>query len=204
MLLYWEIVYMYSRLQLGRCEIGGGMSLVEVTIDSIRVSLMTQHRLVILKDVSLERYLTIWIGVCEADSITWELQEHSSPRPLTHDLINNVIRDMGGSITSIVINDLKDDIFFARIMVDVAGGRKIEIDSRSSDALAVAVRAKVPIYVEEAVMERAASLPDPEIRDEPEEKETKTASEVPDDKLSVFKDFLDSLDLDDLDDQQDR
>jgi uncharacterized protein len=178
------------------------MSLVEVSIDSIRVSLMTQHRLVILKDVQLERYLTIWIGVCEADAITWELQEHTSPRPLTHDLIKNAIRDMGGTISSIVISDLKDDIFYARIMVDLAGGRKIEIDSRPSDALAVAVRAKVPIFVDDTVMERAASLPDPEVREEPEEKEVKPTSEVPDDKLSVFKDFLDSLDLDDLDDSQ--
>lgn len=177
------------------------MSLVEVVIDSIRVSLMSQHRLVILKEAQLERYLTIWIGVCEADAITWELQEHTSPRPLTHDLVKNIVRDMGGKIASILINDLRDDIFYAKIVVDMPGGRQVEIDSRPSDALAVAVRAKVPIYVEETVMDRAASQPDQEIQ---EEKDEKPASEVPDDKLSVFRDFLDTLDLDDLEDNPDR
>jgi hypothetical protein len=177
------------------------MSLVEVVIDSIRVSLMSQHRLVILKEAQFERYLTIWIGVCEADAITWELQEHTSPRPLTHDLVKNIIRDMGGKISSIVISDLREDIYYAKIMVDMPNGRQIEIDSRPSDALAVAVRAKVPILVAEEVMDRAASLPDQEIQ---EEKEEKPASEVPDDKLSVFRDFLDTLDLDDLEDDKDR
>lgn len=174
------------------------MSLVEVTIDSIRVSLMSQHRLVILKDGLTERFLTIWIGPCEADAITWELQEHVSPRPLTHDLLKNAIRDMGGQITSVVINDLKDDIFYARIVVDMGAGRTTEIDSRPSDAIALAVRAKVPILVEDTVMDRAASQPDQEIS---EEKPAEPV--VGDDKLSVFKDFLDTLDLDDIEDDDD-
>jgi hypothetical protein len=177
------------------------MSLVEVSIDSIRVSLMSQHRLVILKDGLTDRFLTIWIGPCEADAITWELQEHVSPRPLTHDLLKNAIQDMGGRITSIVISDLKDDIFFARIVVDIGGGRTTEIDSRPSDAIALAVRAKVPILVEDSVMDRAASQPDPEVQEEKAIGEGEAP--VADDKLSVFKDFLDTLDLDDIEDDDD-
>jgi uncharacterized protein len=168
---------------------------VEVTIDSIRVSLMSQHRVVILKDTQSERYLPIWIGPCEAEAITIELQEHVSPRPLTHDLLKSMISSMGGEVVNITINDLRDEVFYAKIVVDV-NGRRMDIDSRPSDAIALGVRVKVPIYVEDTVMERAAIMPDQEVEGEP------TNSDTPDDRLSVFKDFVDTLDLDDLDDSE--
>jgi bifunctional DNase/RNase len=173
--------------------------MIEVTIDSIRVSLMSQHRIVILKDTESDRYLPIWIGPCEADAITVELQEVEVSRPLTHDLLKSVISELGAEIVHILINDLRNDVFYARIVVDL-NGRRLEIDSRPSDAIALAVRVKTPIYVEEGVMERAASTPEQEV--DGEQAATATNSETPDERLSIFKDFVDTLDLDDLDDNE--
>ena len=164
--------------------------MVEVTIDSIRVSLMSQHRVVILKDVDSDRYLPIWIGPCEADAITVTLQEMEVSRPLTHDLLKNVIGEMGGEVEQIVISDLRNDVFYARIIMAV-GGKRLEIDSRPSDALALAVRLHVPVSIEEAVMDKAAVLPE-------EEMETESAG-AEETRLDAFKDFVESLDLEDLD-----
>lgn len=169
--------------------------MIEVAIDSIRVSLMSQYRVVILKDTNTDRFLPIWIGPCEADAITIELQEMPPQRPLTHDLLKAVIGDLNGQIVQIVISDLRADVYYARIVVDV-NGRQIEIDSRPSDALALAVRAKAPIYVSDIVMERASIEPEADV-------ETPAKSASPKDeeaRLSAFEDFVDSLNLDDLDD----
>jgi bifunctional DNase/RNase len=163
--------------------------MVEVTIDSIRVSLMSQHRVVILKDVDSDRYLPIWIGPCEADAITVTLQEMEVSRPLTHDLLKNVIGEMGGEVEQIVISDLRNDVFYARIIMGVSG-KRLEIDSRPSDALALAVRLHVPVYIEEAVMDKAAVLPEEEM-----ETESAPGEET---RLDAFQDFVESLDLDDL------
>lgn len=168
--------------------------MIEVVIDSIRVSLMSQHRIVILKDVNGDRYLPIWIGPCEADAITIELQEVPPQRPLTHDLLKSMIRELGGRVTQILISDLRNDVYYARIVIDV-GGRQIEVDARPSDAIALAVRVKAPIFVAEMVMERASIQPEEDV-----EREAATrGSEGGENKLSAFTDFLDSLDLDDLD-----
>lgn len=169
--------------------------MVEVTIDSIRVSLMSQHRVVILKDVDSDRYLPIWIGPFEADAITIILQEQEVPRPLTHDLLKNVIYQLGGSVEQIVISELKNEVFYARIIVE-ANGRTLEIDSRPSDAIALAVRARVPIYIEESVMDKAAVQPEAEV--ETEEGAGGARQAESDEKLDAFKEFLDTLDLDDL------
>jgi len=133
--------------------------MIEVIIDSIRVSLMSQHRVVVLKDVNNERYLPIWIGPCEAEAITVKLQDMPTPRPLTHDLLRSVIREMGGKIAHILISDLRQEVYYARIVIEVAGDQ-IEIDSRPSDAIALAVRAAVPVFVNESVMDKAAKEPD--------------------------------------------
>jgi uncharacterized protein len=170
---------------------------VEVTIDSIRVSLTSQHRVVILKDVESDRYLPIWIGPCEADAITIELQEQSSPRPLTHDLLKSLISTMDAKVVGIQINDLRDDIFFAKIVIE-ANGRRLEVDSRPSDAIALAVRVHVPIFVEEGVMERASITPEQEVQ---ESEPTQPGVDPGDERLSIFKDFVDTLDLDDLDNE---
>lgn len=163
--------------------------MVEVTIDSIRVSLMSQHRVVILKDVDSDRYLPIWIGNFEADAITMTLQEMEVVRPLTHDLLKNIIVELGAEVGHIVISDLKNEVFYAKIALTVNGKRR-DIDSRPSDAIALAVRLHVPIYIEDAVMAKAAVHPEEEVASE-----GATAANLP----SAFEDFVESLDLDDLD-----
>src|SRR5215472_2996454 len=128
--------------------------MVEMSVESVRINLATQQRVVILKATKQERYLFIWIAHAEAYAIAVELQGTNPPRPLTHDLLKNVLSELGARIVSIVISDLIEDIFYARIVLDVAG-RHVEIDSRPRDAIALAVRAKVPIFVEDSVLERA-------------------------------------------------
>ncbi|OGO09959.1 MAG: hypothetical protein A2Z66_03040 [Chloroflexi bacterium RBG_13_66_10] len=167
--------------------------MVEVSIDSIRVSLMSQHRIVILKDVDSERFLPIWIGPFEAEAITVSLQEMEVARPLTHDLLRNVIQSLGAEVLQIKITELRDDVFYARIVMRL-DGRELEIDSRPSDALALAVRVHVPIFVDESVMRDAATKPEKEV-----EGSAAAESGGEDQRLEVFKDFVDTLDLDDID-----
>lgn len=176
--------------------------MIEVTIDSIRVSLMSQHRVVVLKDTNSDRYLPIWIGPCEADAITIELQEMPPQRPLTHDLLKTVIREMGGRVVHILINDLRNDVYYARIVVDVKGSQ-VEIDSRPSDAIALAVRVKTPIFVADVVMDKAAIEPDEDVEKSLDEESVGGDSEVDPGRLSAFADFVDTLDLDDLEDSED-
>ncbi|MBZ0292347.1 MAG: bifunctional nuclease family protein [Anaerolineae bacterium] len=168
--------------------------MIEVVIDSIRVSLMSQERLIVLKDMNSDRYLPIWIGQCEADAITIELQEQPVKRPNTHDLLKNIIQELGGKVVHVLISDLRNDIFYARIVVEV-NGKQLEIDSRSSDAIALAVRVKTPIFVAETVMEKASIIKEEDI-------ENQTEGEGEEPRLSAFADFLDTLDLDDLEDNE--
>ena len=107
----------------------------EVVIDSIRVSLMNYQRVVILKEKSIDMYLPIWIGPSEADSIAVKLQDVDVPRPLTHDLLNLTITKMGGEVSHIVVSDLSNDTFYAKIVIKLEE-KEVEIDSRPSDAIA--------------------------------------------------------------------
>lgn len=173
--------------------------MIEVIIDSIRVSLMSQHRIVVLKDSDTDRYLPIWIGPCEADAITTELQELPPQRPLTHDLLKNVIREMGGSVVHILVNDLRNDVYYARIVVDV-NGKRTEIDARPSDAIALAVRVKAPIFVADTVMEKAAIEPEEDVE---AEAMAEDAEDIDESRLSAFEDFVDNLDIDFGDDDDD-
>ena len=173
--------------------------MIEVIIDSIRVSLMSQHRVVVLKDANSERYLPIWIGPCEAEAITVKLQEVPAPRPLTHDLLRSVIGELGGKVVHILINDLRQEVYYARIVIDLAG-EQIEVDSRPSDAIALAVRVSAPIFVADSVMDKAANEPDEDVEKEAaSELLTEGADET---RLSAFADFVDTLDLDDLEDSE--
>ena len=164
------------------------MEMVEVTIDSIRVSLVSHHRIVVLKD-NEERFLPIWIGPFEADAITIALQGGDVARPLTHDLMRNLISETGAVAQHILVSELRDDIFFAYIVLDV-DGRHVEVDSRPSDAIALAVRLKCPIYVSDTVMEKASITQSVSM-------EMVTPEEV--EKLSAFRDLIEDLDLSDLD-----
>ena len=164
--------------------------MVEVSVESVRINLATSQRVVILKDAQADRYLFIWIASPEAYSIAMELQGTASPRPLTHDLLKTVIAELGGTLTSVIINDLTDDIFYARLVLD-ADGRHVEIDSRPSDAIALAVRLKAPIYVAESVMDQAGVT----VREGVDLEEARSsASETPD-NLDVYRDFINTLDV---------
>lgn len=179
--------------------------MIEMTIDSIRVSLMNYQRVVILKEKDSDRYLPIWIGPAEADAIAVKLQGVEVPRPLTHDLLLSIVETLGARVDSIIINDLKSDTFYARVLLDV-DGKQLEIDSRPSDALALAVRTSVAIYAEEAVLEKAGILLDGETgkpifdeREEPRGKGNKVSDDEMKKKMSAFYEFINTLDLDDFD-----
>jgi bifunctional DNase/RNase len=174
--------------------------MIEMVIESIRVSLMNYQRVVILKEKESDRYLPIWIGPAEADAIAVRLQEVAVSRPLTHDLLRSIIDALGGSIQYIVVNDLTNDTFYARIIMEV-DGRSMEIDSRPSDAIALAVRVQVPIFAEEAVLDKAGVRLDQEsIGEKAGEGERHTEAKPEElEKLSPFRDFIDSLDMDDFD-----
>ncbi|HET6478157.1 MAG TPA: bifunctional nuclease family protein [Dehalococcoidales bacterium] len=178
--------------------------MIEMTIDSIRVSLMNYQRVVILKEKMAKRYLPIWIGPAEADAIAVKLQGVTVPRPLTHDLLGSVIDSLGAAIDSIIVSDLKSDTFYAKVILTV-DGQQVEIDSRPSDALALAVRTDAPIFAEEAVLDKAGILLDEEtgkpVLEESGEVDTKDkkVSEEEMKKMSAFHDFINTLDLDDFD-----
>jgi bifunctional DNase/RNase len=168
--------------------------MVEVVIDSIRVSLMSQQRIVILREVDAERYLPIWIGTPEADSITIALQEVEVARPLTHDLVKNIFSSLDARLLRVEVVALRDDTFYGNIVAEV-DGRTLNIDSRPSDALALAVRAHVPIMVARMVMDSAGIIPEDDLQETEEELAKTDASEVAPERLSVFEDFLENLEL---------
>jgi len=172
--------------------------MIEMAIDSIRMSMMNYQRVVILKEKEAERYLPIWIGPAEADSIAVKLQEVAVPRPLTHDLLSSVISALGASVDSIIVCDLKNDTFYAKIILSV-DGESMEIDSRPSDAIALAVRAGVPIYADESVLERAGIFLDKESgKPLSASGDTEKLSQDELEKLRPFSDFIETLNLDDL------
>ncbi|HET8522144.1 MAG TPA: bifunctional nuclease family protein [Thermomicrobiales bacterium] len=179
--------------------------MIETVVESIRVNLVTQNRVVMLKEVQGERHLPIWIGDFEAQAIAMELQGLASPRPLPYDLMKAMIVDMGGTVDRIMVTDLAQDVFYARIVIAI-NGRSVEIDSRPSDAIALAVRTHSPILVEEMVMERAGVSLEGEGNESEEDAETpgeatteSTSAGVDEERLGVFRDFINTLDLDDFD-----
>jgi bifunctional DNase/RNase len=174
--------------------------MIEVVIDSIRISLISQHRVVMLRDTDGERQLPIWIGPCEAEAITVELQDTEIARPLTLDLMNNVIAELGGTVSHILINELRESVYYAKLVVDV-NGEVTEIDCRPSDAIGLAVRAKVPIFIENAVMDEAGIEPEQDITEEEEviasgKVESSGETPTPDEELDAFRNFVDTLDFD--------
>ena len=179
--------------------------MVEVVIDSIRVSLISQQRIVILRELDAERFLPIWIGIYEAEAITLALQEVEVARPLTWDLLKNVFTMLDARVLRVEVISLRDDTFFGNIVAEV-NGRTINIDSRSSDALNLAVRMHVPIMVARSIMESASITPDEDLQESklqataPPEPEPDVGSE----RLSVFEDFLDQLDIGDVDKLDDK
>lgn len=180
--------------------------LIEVLIDSVRVSLMSPQRIVILREKDAERYLPIWVGPYEAEAITVALQEVEVIRPLTHDLLKNLFTTFNALLVRVEIQSLKEDIYYGNIVAEL-DGQTINIDARSSDAIALAVRAHIPIMVNAAVMDSASITPEPDLQDDnppaPDENELTVELTPPapptaeeQERLSIFDDFIDNLDLD--------
>ncbi|MBN1666295.1 MAG: bifunctional nuclease family protein [Anaerolineales bacterium] len=179
--------------------------MVEVVIDSIRVSLMNQQRIVILREIDAERYLAIWVGVYEAEHLTVALQGVEVSRPLTYDLFKNVLRSLNAQILRVEVVALRDETFFGNIVMEV-NGEVMHIDSRPSDALNLAARMNVPILVAREVMDSAGIVPqEDEVTEAPDEELEGAAAgpEASSERLSVFEDFLSQLDLEDMDDDED-
>ena len=172
--------------------------MIEMIIDSIRMSLMNYQRVVILKEKLSDRYLPIWIGQTEADAIAMKLQGVEPARPLTHDLLRNLVKGLGAKVNYILVNDLRDDTFYARINITI-DNRDLEIDSRPSDAIALAVRVDVPIFAAEGVVDKAGIILDNETgKPVPNSLPNEKAGEEEIRRLSAFYDFIKTLDLDDL------
>ena len=172
--------------------------MMELEIESIRVRQETKQRAIVLRVKESDLYLPIFIGHFEVEAIRLKLMDVEVPRPMTHDLLGSVIGNLGASVQRIIVSELKNDTFFAKIVVDY-NGSSIEIDSRPSDALALAVRTNAPIFAEDDVVERAGVSLDVESESmDAEESQTSPVAEEELERLSAYTDFIDSLDLDDL------
>jgi bifunctional DNase/RNase len=177
--------------------------MIEVVIDSVRVSLMSPQRVVVLRQTDVERFVPIWVGPYEAEAITVALQEIEMIRPLTHDLLKNLFGTFNAKVKRVEIVALREEIFFGNIVAE-ANGEEVNIDSRPSDAIALAVRAHVPIYVHQSVLDEAGITPETDMQTEgsgSSEISGTPMSEDASDRLSIFEDFIDQLDLGKLDDK---
>jgi bifunctional DNase/RNase len=187
--------------------------LIEMVVESVRVHMLSNRHVVILKDVERDRYLPIWIGAWEASAIAMRLQGVSAERPLTHDLFVSALEQLGVRIDRIVISDLADETYHARLFLE-RDGAEVEIDARPSDALALAVRSEAPIFAAEDVLTQAALGSDPDVDDEDEDEPDDAVTGEPgprrirriplesvgggivDPRLDMFRDFVNSLEVD--------
>jgi len=130
---------------------------IEMTIKGLMVDPITNMPIIILRDEEGQRVLPIWVGIFEANAIALQIENIATPRPMTHDLLRNVIQDLNASVQKVVVCDLKENTFYALIYVN-AGGETVAIDSRPSDAIALALRTRAPIFVEETVIDNAKTI----------------------------------------------
>jgi bifunctional DNase/RNase len=156
---------------------------VEMQVDSIRVHMPSGQHVVILKEKETERYLPIWIGIYEANAIALKITGITPERPITHDLLANILQSAEMRLEKIQVTSLTNEVFFARLFLAV-NGKKVEIDSRPSDAIALAVRMTCPILVSQDVLDKAGVFPEKEEEEE--------------ERLSIFKELINSMDLPDL------
>ena len=131
--------------------------LIEMTIKGLMVDPVTNNPIVILKDKGGDRVLPIWVGIFEANAIALQIENIATPRPMTHDLLKNIIKDLDGRVERVVVCDLKDNTFYAVIHLTVKG-ESIAVDARPSDAIALALRTRAPIFVEETVIDHAKTV----------------------------------------------
>lgn len=181
--------------------------MVEVVIDSIRVGLMSQNRVIILRETGTERYLAIWIDAYMAEQITFALQEIEVARPMSHDLMKQILHSLNARLIRVEVVELKNEVYYGNLVIETDNGHQINIDTRPSDALALAVRTNIPILVSRKVMDEAGIVPEQDISEQQESPESrgltsKQDPEAGEDRLSIFEDFLDNLNIED-DDQID-
>lgn len=169
-------------------------NMVEVVIDSIRVSLMSQQRVVILREANSDRYLPIMVGIYEAEHLTLALQEVEVSRPLTYDLFVNILDALDAEVTHVEVVSLKDETYFGNIVISI-NGTLHNIDSRPSDAMNLAIRMQVPIFVADNVLEEAGLIPEDDLA------EAGLDEELDSDRLSVFENYLDQITPDQSEDQ---
>jgi len=190
--------------------------LVEMVVESVRVHMLSNRHVVILKDAEGSRYLPIWIGAWEASAIAMRLQGLTAERPLTHDLFATTLEQLAVRIDRVVISELAEETYHARLFLE-RDGIEVEVDARPSDALALAVRGDVPIFAAEGVLEQAALGGDPDAEDADEEAEASDAGSggagtgrptrrriplervgdaILDPRLDLFRSFVNSLDTD--------
>ena len=131
---------------------------IEMMIKGLMVDPITNMPIIILRDKEGQKVLPIWVGIFEANAIALQIENITTPRPMTHDLLKNVIQDLSATVEKIVVSDLKENTFFAMIYLSVNGRESIMIDSRPSDAIALALRARAPIFVEERVIDNAKTV----------------------------------------------
>jgi bifunctional DNase/RNase len=154
-------------------------ALHEMVVESVRVHMLSSQHVVILRDTADDRYLPIWIGPWEANAIAMRLQGVTPERPMTHDLFSQALSELGVELKQIVVSDLSEDTFRARLLLQI-DGRELNLDARPSDAIALAVRAGVPIFATDAVLDRAGVIPEG----------------AEEERLSVFREFVNSLNVD--------
>jgi bifunctional DNase/RNase len=131
--------------------------LIEMSIKGLMVDPITNMPIVILKDKQGDRVLPIWVGIFEANAIALQIENIATPRPMTHDLLKNIIKDLEGQVERVVVCDLKDNTFYAVIYMTVRG-ETVAIDARPSDAIALALRTRSPILVDETVIDNAKTV----------------------------------------------
>jgi bifunctional DNase/RNase len=139
--------------------------LVKMMVRGLALDPITNMPIIILKDAEDRKALPIWVGIFEANAIALELEKIATPRPMTHDLIKNILDHLGATVQQVIINDLRDNTFYAIIEISINGNR-ISIDSRPSDAIAIALRVNAPIFVDETVVSKAKNI---DVSDEKEE-----------------------------------
>lgn len=153
----------------------------EMQVHGVNLDVMTNQPVVILKDIEEKRFLPIWIGQFEATSILMELQGVKSTRPLTHDLLRSICDVMDAKINKIIINDIQDGTFFARIHMEI-GKKSYDLDARPSDAIALAVRMSAPIFADEGVVDKASVV----------------SEEGEEDEVERFREFIETVSPEDF------
>ena len=159
--------------------------LIPMSIKGLMLDPVSNSPIVVLKDSEEKFFLPIWVGIFEANAIALQLENVTTPRPMTHDLLRNMISELDGRVTRVVINDLRDSTFFAQIRV-TAGQRTLELDARPSDAIALALRTEAPIFVTQTVLDQAQTI-SPDMDEGGDEKVKKLFDQLDPEDLGKYK-----------------